>query len=387
MLVRPTLSEVRAWDIDHLAYAATHWTNAANRWDDVFTDVAQRMDAASGIRWNGPAADSAQARARADLRRVTSLADQVHSVAGVARAGGPDLIAAKQRVLAAIGEAHGAGFLVEEDLSVTDRQTDWSPAEQRLRETQAEAFAAEIQSRAITLADLDRELADRIASATMVLRDEAFEADTGPAIEAVEFQTAPLPEKPPNPAPQPPPGGWSSDPIARAAQKIAYGHAFGEHRADFTGMTRAQLAQQIENMFRANVDDPGSLSIGRSRDGAPVLYDPKTNLIVIRDPRALDDGTAFRPDDGAKYAETRKMASRTTSIPLSELADGPIKSAAPVDAKVSEPPPPRAAPSLRAVPIPIPPSLVELPQSSADSDLPVLDSSGQHEVPEDGTER
>jgi hypothetical protein len=82
-------------------------------------------------------------------------------------------------------------------------------------------------------------------------------------------------------------------------------------------------------MFRANIENPSSLIIGRAADGAPVIYDPKTNIIVIRDPGAADAGTVFKPTRGANYAENIKIANRVPSIPPGELADGRFPGPAP----------------------------------------------------------
>jgi hypothetical protein len=78
-------------------------------------------------------------------------------------------------------------------------------------------------------------------------------------------------------------------------------------------------------MFRANAENPASLIIGRTLDGAPVLYDPRTNIIVIRDPGAADAGTALRLTRGVDYVENSKIGTRVPSIPPGELADGAFK--------------------------------------------------------------
>lgn len=31
-----TLSQIRAWSTQHLTYAATYWTQTADRWEDAF---------------------------------------------------------------------------------------------------------------------------------------------------------------------------------------------------------------------------------------------------------------------------------------------------------------------------------------------------------------
>jgi hypothetical protein len=97
-------------------------------------------------------------------------------------------------------------------------------------------------------------------------------------------------------------------------------------------------------MLQRNSQDPASLIIGRTPDGAPVLYDPKQNIIVIRDLRALDAGTVFKPDvpNLEKYLG-KKMPTRVISIPPDELADLPAPAAAPPGrapaAPQPEPPP------------------------------------------------
>jgi hypothetical protein len=84
-----------------------------------------------------------------------------------------------------------------------------------------------------------------------------------------------------------------------AAEEIAGGHAFEKHVIDlgeFPGVrTRPQYADMIENVIR-DYDDIKHLSAGRTaywRDG----------VVVIRNPSAIDGGTAFVPRDGFAYFE------------------------------------------------------------------------------------
>jgi hypothetical protein len=204
-----------------------------------------------------------------------------------------------------------------------------------------------------------------------------------PTVQAVDFHGGPLPERPklPKPEPDPPPGGWSDDPITRAAQKIAYGHAYTDHPEDFArqGISKDQLAQTIEKMMRES-RNPGDLVVGRTPDGAPAIYDPKTNLIVIRDPGAADDGTAFRPKAGEAYID-RKMPTRLPSLSPSEFGDT-APQPAPVEPK-SPVPAPRAGPGgIGGGPLPDEtlPHIVELPHQG-EEELPVI-GDGKADVPE-----
>jgi hypothetical protein len=110
----------------------------------------------------------------------------------------------------------------------------------------------------------------------------------GSGVQAVDFHT-PAPEGRGGPAdpPDPPPGGLSKDPLMRAAQKIAYGHAeeFHLQQGEFGSMTKDQLAQLVYDKMKRAIEDPTGLKLGPScTDGAPVIYDPSDNVMIVRDP-------------------------------------------------------------------------------------------------------
>jgi hypothetical protein len=288
--------------------------------------------------WEGVTAEAAQERALADLVKVRGLADVLHESAAIARRGADTLYAAKQGALDAVRNATAAGYLVGEDLSVTP------PRGGAAAQAQAQVYAAQIQERAVQLATHDKEIAAQIATSTAPLNAVAFNEppsrphENKPQIQAVDLHTF---KDAPNPEPEPPPGGWSDDPLMRAAQKIAYGHAGGPdgHLGDFPGMTKDQLADLIHDMFTR---DPKNLIVGRARDGAPVLYDPKNNVIVIRDPSGPDCGTVFKPKDGIGYvlgdgANRPKIVTREPSIPPGQLSDGPLPAARPAPVKPAPP--------------------------------------------------
>jgi len=88
-----------------------------------------------------------------------------------------------------------------------------------------------------------------------------------------------------------------------AGDEIAGGHAFEKHviqRGEFTGLgirTREQFARHIENVVN-NPSASRQLSGGRT-----AFWDDATGTVVIRNPRAADGGTAFRPTLGREYFE------------------------------------------------------------------------------------
>ena len=89
---------------------------------------------------------------------------------------------------------------------------------------------------------------------------------------------------------------------AQSARLIAGGHAWAKHASKFQaiGITdrrafRALIQRIMRNSRGANFR---TLSNGRS-----AWWDDATGTVVIRNPRATDHGTAFRPEAGRAYFE------------------------------------------------------------------------------------
>ncbi|WAJ43694.1 hypothetical protein OK015_21260 [Mycobacterium sp. Aquia_216] len=368
----PSLSEIQAWDVAHLENAARDWTATAQHWETSFTSIHRASVSPGGTVWEGVAAEAAQERAFADLVKVRGLADVLHESAAIACRGAETLHSAKRSVLDVARDASAAGYVVGEDLSVTPSRGGAAA------QAQAQMYAAQIRERAVQLATLDQEVAGRISAATAPLNAVTFPEppaaprDNKPKIHAVDLHTF---KDAPNPEPEPPPGGWSNDPLMRAAQKIAYGHASGPdgHLAEFPGMTKDQLADLIHNMFTR---DPKDLIVGRARDGAPVLYDPKNNVIVIRDPGGLDCGTVFKPQDGIGYVlgdenNRPKIVAREPSIPPGQLSDGPLPAPKPAPAESTPPAAPRPPVEAQPVPKSTAPSIKEGPMLPGGPGAPI----------------
>ncbi|QNJ95245.1 hypothetical protein HZU40_13995 [Mycolicibacterium fluoranthenivorans] len=377
----PSLSQIQSWDTDHLDQAATRWTNTADAWKDSFDSISRQIANPGGQHWIGTAAEAAQSRTSLDQLKVQGLSDDLRAAATAARAGSAQIEAAKKAALYSVGEAHAEGFVVNEDLSLTDLFTTNSTSELTARSAQAQVLAAEIQAKAEALAAADQHAADTIAAAAAGLQAAAFEpsdAPDDPQIQMVDFHGVPLPEKPSWTSPDLPPGGWSDDPITRAAQKIAYGHASTKHLANEwpPGTTREQLASEVERIMRAGTNPNGGMIVGRTSDGAPAIYDPKTNTLVIRDPGAADAGTVFKPTRGEPYLAD-KVPTRLPSLPPSEVADAPPRPRA--EPPKIEPPISRGGTGAGVPPIVGVPPVVGLPGVGA-GDVPILDSDGMPDV-------
>lgn len=144
----PTLSQLQAWDTEHLVDAAHYWSRTADLWEDVFLQMRNQSHT---IVWDGAGGEALRARTGGDLVIVTAKADQLRQAAVIAREGAGTIGAAQRRVIYAVQDANDAGFNVGEDLSVADTRTSRTAAEQASRQAQAQAFAADIRQRATQL--------------------------------------------------------------------------------------------------------------------------------------------------------------------------------------------------------------------------------------------
>jgi hypothetical protein len=347
----PTLSQVRTLDTTYLREAAEHWTCTANLWEQAFAEAHERISTPGGTQWKGQAAAVAQERSYLDLVKVRGASDQLHGAAAIARREDEQLRACKGGVLEAVRDARAEGFDVSEDYSVTDRSPGGTAESRAAREAGAQGHASFIRHRLAALVASDHQLTTQITTATKDIDALTFEEGHGGddtivrddehhRVQAVDRTTI---KDAPNPEPDPPPGGWSSDPLMRAAQKIAYGHASGPngHMDDFPGMTKDQLADLIYGKMERSMENPTGLQLGASRsDGAPLIYDPKDNVLIVRDTSGAggDCGTVFKPNLG-KYPNyiNDKFGGGVESFKPGQLADAPLP-APPAEPRPASPP-------------------------------------------------
>jgi hypothetical protein len=175
----PSLSQIRAWDTEHLVDASTTWRTTADQWQESFSRVASHMPAPGGIPWEGAGSEAAQSRASTDAIKVDEIAVSLRNASTIAGNGAEEIDARRQSVLDAIEDAESAGFTVGEDLSITSRYTDLTPAAEAARQAQAEALAADIRAKATALATADHEVAAKVASAASGLPDVTLGEDPG----------------------------------------------------------------------------------------------------------------------------------------------------------------------------------------------------------------
>ncbi len=95
--------------------------------------------------------------------------------------------------------------------------------------------------------------------------------------------------------------GESVTPAAAIASswgsRIAAGHAFAKHGAEFGFSSADQMAAHIDRVI-ASPSANRQLSSGRE-----AYWDDATGTVVILDPNSNDGGTAFKPNSGRRYYE------------------------------------------------------------------------------------
>lgn len=308
----PTLSQVHAWDTEHLIRAAARWTDTANRWEEVFTQLSAEMPCPGGSLWEGEAAEAAQQQAYTDRLKVIRAADQLHGAAAVAQAGARQLQAAKQSVVAAVAAAGNARFHVGQDFTVSDRQAGGNAAILAARRAQAESFAADIGTRVASLVAADQQVAAQIATAASGVGTLDFGSNQ---IQAVDFKQSPVPEpESPDDSGSPPPlPGWTAEQKMQVAREIAQGHANQLHGRDFPGMNEDDIARWIFN----TMNDPSTLAGTSTKTGALALY--RDGTIIFVDPNNKDYGTTFRPtrDPLEYFLDSTAQPSATLAPPQS----------------------------------------------------------------------
>jgi hypothetical protein len=144
-----------------LIEAADQWTVAADRWDDVCGQVWQES---LSMDWQGQAREALIGRTTADKATVTLKADQLRAAAVIARKGAGDISAVQRSVLYKVDDAHQAGFVVGEDLSVADARTSRNAGELAQRQAQAQALSGDIRSGAFRLVAADSEVGTKLTA-------------------------------------------------------------------------------------------------------------------------------------------------------------------------------------------------------------------------------
>lgn len=344
----PSLSQLLDWPTHHLTAAADHWKAVGER---SYVLAQQIWRDAQSIDWQGAGADALRIATHADMMTTSAATDQLQAAAEVARNGASDLYAARSRVRYVVEDARAAGFVVAEDLSVTDRSRGGSAAQRVARQAQAQAVAGYIRQRAAQLVALDQQVAGKVTAAMAGIRDTFSQDPTPrkppskPKIQAVDNHTFKQDPAPPGP-PGNPFAGWTEEQKAQVAAEIAHGHAL-EH---FPGQTPQDLARWIYDAM----NDPTTRVGTSNRSGGLALL--RDGRVIFINPQDGDYGTAFvpKPLPGDSWRTPSEYFDRNTRAlePLPPPTPGRLPPLAPGEMAPPAPAPRSAAP---------PPTPVEAP--------------------------
>lgn len=181
----PSLSWIAGFTTAPLTAAAPRWSATADAWEQSFTQLARDLLRPGGTEWTGNGAEAAQDSTDNAAMTARGASNQLRDAAGIATFGADQLDGLHAKTLAAIAEARGDGFEINEDLSVTDtHRNPWGSSAYAARQARAEEHAETIQSCAGQLLALDNQYAAKLEAATAGLDTLALDApggDTPPA--------------------------------------------------------------------------------------------------------------------------------------------------------------------------------------------------------------
>ena len=185
----PTRSQVQSWDTTALDDATQRWRGAAAAAETAFEQHRQNIASPGGTDWEGDAKDAALDRVAADLGVIRRQGDVQRHAADVAARGSEDISAARRAVLDAIAEAEADGFLVGEDLSVTDTR-EFDPMTAAARATAAAEHAEYIRWRAEQLVATDALVGQQLQAEALELQGIQFDGEgRGESIQLVDHKT------------------------------------------------------------------------------------------------------------------------------------------------------------------------------------------------------
>ncbi len=370
----PGLSALLTWPTDHLTEAAAHWETVGERsysvahgvWSDALT-----------VDWSGEAAEALRTDTHADMMTTSAVVDQLQSAASVARSGASELDAARSQMRYAVEDAGSAGFEVGEDLSVTDRMSGGSAAQQVARRAAAQAFAADIGGRAAQLVSLDTQVAGRITAAVAGVGSTFPQTpSTNGQVRAVDNRTfKQSPDQPPPPSPK----GPSAADMRKVVEKLPEGTKpwIKEVRTpeDLQNLKNWMTQDSVDGYNR--YEDPAKGAWKRLPDGSEVGERYSADS-TGKNALEID----LKGSDGTTQHWKIHMNPKTGGVP-----DIPAVEPAPVEAAPAEPAPTKSGPvegfeGGGPAGIPAAPHFVH-PPASIDHGIPVIGEDDPGESPRD----
>jgi uncharacterized protein YukE len=172
--VRPTISQLRGWDVANLDAAAKAIEDASKNLDLSIDGVVRDLDSAESF-WKGKSFAAAYDQASSEQSSTNRLSFAIGNVAEAVRGGHSALTAARDKVMALVDEANAKGLQVADDGTVT--------APQGNRDLQAEArrLTDAIRQALKSLEEADRASSNDLRKASETVDAEHKAASTQPA--------------------------------------------------------------------------------------------------------------------------------------------------------------------------------------------------------------
>lgn len=172
--MRPTISQLRGWDVANLDAAAKAIEDASKNLDLSIDGVVRDLDSAESF-WKGKSFAAAYDQASSEQSSTNRLSFAIGNVAEAVRGGHSALTAARDKVMALVDEANAKGLQVADDGTVT--------APQGNRDLQAEArrLTDAIRQALKSLEEADRASSNDLRKASETVDAEHKAASTAPA--------------------------------------------------------------------------------------------------------------------------------------------------------------------------------------------------------------
>jgi hypothetical protein len=175
------LSQVLAYNTEHLIGAAEHWQGLADQREEVFASVRNE---AFALPWDGQAAGATHQRTQADHDTAMDSAGNLRQAAMIAKDGASTLDQMHSRVIYTLEDAQADGFAPTEALAFVDTRPSANPAELAQRQAQAQAYTGQVQAQVADLYTHDTQVGADMSNATagegkVQFVDHAFKTDGG----------------------------------------------------------------------------------------------------------------------------------------------------------------------------------------------------------------
>lgn len=160
-MATPTLSQILAYDPQHLVSAAQHWDETAQLWTDT---LGEFHASAQGLDFHGRTAEAVRDSAARQHQGAMVDADKLRQAASIASNAADELRQGRQRVLNVVEHARNNNFTVSDTYQVTDNSGSHNQ-DSLARQVAAQQMSADMMRYAGELYAHDADTAGRMVQA------------------------------------------------------------------------------------------------------------------------------------------------------------------------------------------------------------------------------